>query len=70
MKIKICGITEPEDALCAQDAGADMIGLVFADSPRRIGIDQANRIISSVSSRPTPGKGASPANPAPGRTMF
>ncbi|MBU0650964.1 phosphoribosylanthranilate isomerase [bacterium] len=34
-KIKICGITNLEDALCVRDAGADYIGYIFyKNSPR------------------------------------
>ncbi|MDF1569020.1 MAG: bifunctional indole-3-glycerol phosphate synthase/phosphoribosylanthranilate isomerase [Spirochaetaceae bacterium] len=33
--VKICGITNRGDAEAAVDAGADMIGFILADSPRR-----------------------------------
>jgi phosphoribosylanthranilate isomerase len=34
--IKICGITSVEDAIAAVTSGANMLGFVFADSPRRV----------------------------------
>ncbi len=48
-KIKICGITTPEDALLAADAGADAIGLNFYEkSPRCVWPDRAREIVQSL----------------------
>lgn len=48
-RIKICGITRPEDALFACEAGADAIGLNFAPpSPRAIDISRAQEISAAV----------------------
>lgn len=47
--VKICGITNLEDALTAVDAGADAIGFVFYEkSSRKITADQARRIIEKL----------------------
>lgn len=47
--IKICGITRPEDALAAADAGADAIGLNFyPKSPRVIDESRARTIIAAL----------------------
>ena len=44
-RIKICGITRIEAALCAASAGADAIGLIFyPPSPRAVTIEQATSI--------------------------
>ena len=46
--IKICGITNLQDALSAAALGADALGFVFAPSPRRIEPSIAREIISSL----------------------
>lgn len=48
MKIKICGLREVSHALLAAELGADLLGFVFADSPRRITPDQARQIIAEL----------------------
>ena len=51
-RIKICGITRPEDAILAADAGADAIGLNFyAKSPRCLSTAAAAPILAAVGSR-------------------
>ena len=47
-RVKICGITDAEDARAAVAAGADALGFVFAPSPRQITASRARRIVADL----------------------
>jgi phosphoribosylanthranilate isomerase len=49
MKVKICGITNGADALCAVESGADALGFIFVESsPRCISPADAKAIIRTL----------------------
>ena len=49
VQVKICGVRTPDDARSAAEAGASMVGLVFAEgSPRKIDRAQAEAILSAL----------------------
>jgi len=60
VRVKICGLTTPEQAALAADAGVDFIGLVFAEnSRRRVTIHQAKAVIAGL---PVPAAVSTPSS--------
>ena len=53
VRIKICGVRSPEDALAAVEVGADLIGLNFVpDSPRFLDLRLAEAISEAIADAP------------------
>ncbi len=48
IKVKVCGITNLEDARAAIEAGADALGFVFAPSPRQVHPAKVSEIVSQL----------------------
>ena len=48
VKIKICGLTNTEDAISALSLGADALGFVFAQSKRHISADACEEILKNL----------------------
>jgi phosphoribosylanthranilate isomerase len=47
-RVKICGITNQEDAQRAASCGADAVGFQFADTPRRVAPETARAILNEL----------------------
>lgn len=54
MLIKICGIKLEEEVMFLNEIKPDYIGLVFAESKRKISIEQGKRLLSLLSPNITP----------------
>jgi len=51
VKVKICGITNTDDAHLVRDSGADMLGMIVdvpVQTPRKISIDEADEISKEI----------------------
>lgn len=48
LRVKICGLTRERDVTAAVMAGADAVGFVLAPSPRRVDVDRAKKLASSI----------------------
>ena len=46
-EIKFCGLTRPADAAAAFKAGATYLGVIFADSPRRLTPEAARAVLAA-----------------------
>lgn len=57
--VKICGVRSPEVALEAAKAGADFVGIMFAESRRRVTPQECHDVVQAVKSlRKTQGRDA------------
>lgn len=48
VRVKICGLTEPAGVAAAAAAGADALGFVFAESPRRVEPSRAAELVARL----------------------
>lgn len=56
--VKICGLRDPETALEAANAGADFVGLMFAESRRKVTPQECHDIIETLKAKRTQGPDA------------
>ncbi len=46
--VKICGNRTPADVLNAAEAGADFVGMIFAESKRQVGLGEAQAMVRAL----------------------
>lgn len=47
-RVKVCGITNIEDAQCAADCGANALGFIFAQSGRHVDVATVQDIVQTI----------------------
>jgi len=47
-RIKVCGNTNPQDVELAAELGVDLLGFIFTSSKRRVSVEDARALVSSV----------------------
>jgi phosphoribosylanthranilate isomerase len=47
-RIKFCGMTSPGDVTMAVEAGADAVGIIVAESPRRVSLERTAEIVKAI----------------------
>ena len=52
VRAKVCGLTRPEDAATAAEAGASFLGVVFAGGPRQVTPAQAAEVTAAANGVP------------------
>jgi phosphoribosylanthranilate isomerase len=50
-RVKICGVKDAATAIAAAEAGADFVGIMFADSRRRVTPEECHEVVTAIHER-------------------